>query len=199
LEGVAKPKKQENPFYQVKAENLCFLPTNYILTRHLNKKNSEILIVVETQDSAPAQADIPPQSGRTPPHSSGQTTLPTPRNGPAATDRVGTPARPSPCCRSVRCRSVRVPMPWSCRSSRGVAAELEVRLGRVGQWLGGGFLEGRFVRCQSVRVPTPWSCRRAQCPAWPCGAVAGRRIFGRRRMIRCFYLHLHFCVFFVSC
>jgi hypothetical protein len=61
---------------------------------------------------------------------------------------------------SVRCRSVRVPTPWSCRSGRGVAAELEVQLGRVGQWLGGGFLEGR-------------------------------------RMIRCFCLHLHFCVFFL--
>jgi hypothetical protein len=25
-----------------------------------------------------------------------------------------------------------------------------------------------------------WSCRRARGPAWPCGAVAGRRIFERK-------------------
>jgi hypothetical protein len=75
------------------------------------------------------------------------------RNTSQATPRL--PIRSS----SVRCRSVRLPTPWSCRSGSGVAAELEVRLGRVGQWLGGGFLEGR-------------------------------------RMIRCFCLHLHVCVFF---
>jgi hypothetical protein len=60
---MPKEKIKESPFYQVKAENPCFLPTNYISTRHLNQKNSKISIVVETQDSAPAQADIPPQPG----------------------------------------------------------------------------------------------------------------------------------------
>jgi hypothetical protein len=130
---------KESPFYHAMAENPCFLPTNYILTRHFKKKNSKI------ERDHPCLSSIPPQPGRTPP------APPRPDHGPAATDRVGTPARPTLGPRSSSspsrtgtthhvCLLLQVPTPWSRRSSRGVAAELEVRRGRVGQWLGGGFL-----------------------------------------------------------
>jgi hypothetical protein len=86
---------------------------------------------------------------------------------------------------SVRCQSVRVPTPWSCRRAQGrntsqATPRLPIR-----------------SSSDAVELPIrPWSYRQARGPAWPCGVVAGRRIFGRKDDDSVFLLTLTFLCFF---
>jgi hypothetical protein len=72
--------------------------------------------------------------------------------------------------------------PWSCRRARGQNTGSEHQPGHP-QVADPFEFRSLPIRSTSNAVELPirqWSCRRARGPAWPCGAVAGRRIFGRK-------------------
>jgi hypothetical protein len=110
-----------------------------------------------------------------PPHGPGVAARPPPDNFGSKKSRSfpsrDYPPRSAP---SRRRLLLRVPTPWSCRSGRG-AANLGVRRGHVGQWLGGGFLVFVFFFLSKDRKSEG------------------------RRMIRCCANTEFFCVFFVPC